>query len=38
MQLGLHVAAGITLVAAVVAFVLVRDIAHAPHPAAAEAA
>jgi EmrB/QacA subfamily drug resistance transporter len=34
MQLGLHVAAGITLVAAVVAFVLVRDISHAPHPAA----
>jgi EmrB/QacA subfamily drug resistance transporter len=37
MQLGLHVAAGITLVAAVIAFVLVRDIAHAPHPAAVEA-
>ena len=38
MQLGLHVAAGITMVAAVVAIVLVRDIAHAEHPLAVEAA
>jgi EmrB/QacA subfamily drug resistance transporter len=34
MHLTLHVAAGITFVAALVAVALVRKIAHAPHPAA----
>jgi EmrB/QacA subfamily drug resistance transporter len=34
MQLGLHVAAGITFLAAFVAAGLVRQVAHAPHPAA----
>ncbi|MDX6514700.1 MAG: hypothetical protein QOH73_366, partial [Gaiellaceae bacterium] len=38
MQLGLHVAAGITIVAAVVAALLVRQVSHADHPLAAEAA
>jgi EmrB/QacA subfamily drug resistance transporter len=38
MQLGLHVAAGITIVAAIVAVGLVREIKHADHPLAVEAA